>query len=88
MDSVSRFLDEHDRALEFVARNPNASPVHPEAGDQTWLFSEGRYRIFFKIVGGEEDLLIFLTHLIDNREANLPIYPGNKMPTFSESNED
>ena len=85
IEFVERFLDEHDRALRFIEQNPNASATHPATGDQSWIFGDGRYRIFFKVKRDETILSFYLIHLIDNRESNEEIYPGNKIPTFEES---
>ncbi len=85
LEQVERFLDQHDSALNFLAENPSTPAPHPVTGDQSWVFSDGRYRLFFKAVPSGAGVTIFLIHLIDNRESNLGIYPGNKIPTFSEN---
>jgi hypothetical protein len=33
---------------------------------------------------GDDTTQVFLLHIIDNREANLKIYPGNNLPTYYE----
>ncbi len=84
MVALEAFAEDHDRVLTFISENPSAPAVHPATGDQSWPFGDGRYRLFFKYVQRGKDHLIYLIHLIDNRQANLAIYPGNKMPTFDE----
>jgi hypothetical protein len=60
---VAAFLDEHDRALQFIADNPGTPAVHPTTGDQSWPFGEGRYRLFFKVVrGGAKNAAVYMTH--------------------------
>lgn len=82
--SVESFLDEHDQVLKFIADNPQSPAVHPVTGDQSWNFGSGRYRLFFRCVQAVNDLIIYLTHLIDNKEINLDIYPSNRIPTYDE----
>ncbi len=84
IDSVSYFLDQHDKVLQFIEQNPTTASPHPITGDQTWVFDEGRYRIFFKCNGSGATLIINLLHIIDNKELNQSIYPGNKIPTYDE----
>lgn len=84
LDQVSRFLDEHDQVLLFIESNPNTPTMHSLTGDQTWLFGDGRYRIFFKTALRKDGIHIYLTHLIDNRQANIDFYPDNKIPTYDE----
>ncbi len=84
LDFVSRFLESHDEVLRFITDNPGTPAVHPFTGDQTWVFGDGRYRVFFKTTHRDGELQIFLTHLIDNRQSNLGIYPDNKIPTYDE----
>lgn len=81
---VKQFLDEHDRVLKFLEHNLHTPAVHPITGDQSWVFGEGRYRLFFKTVKYKEDYNIYLTHLIDNRRLNQEIYPSNTIPTYEE----
>jgi hypothetical protein len=83
-DALEAFADEHDRVLTFISENPTTPAVHPATGDQSWPFGEGRYRLFFKYLSRGKEKLIYLIHLIDNRQANIAIYPGNKMPNFDE----
>ncbi len=78
--AVDAFLTEHDSVLEFIKNNPSTPASHPQTGDQTWPFGDGRYRIFFKFNGERIDLL----DVIDNRMSNLKIYPGNSLPTYFE----
>ena len=81
--SVGKFVDEHDRALQFIADNPSTAAAHPATGDQSWPFGDGRYRLFFKVDQRDGDhASIYMTHIIDNRQANLEIYPGNTLPTY------
>lgn len=84
IDNVSEFLDQHDKALQFVEQNPLTATAHPTTGDQSWIFGDGRYRIFFKCIKIGADLTIYLVHIIDNKELNKRIYPGNTMPTYDE----
>lgn len=82
---VSKFLDDHDRALQFIADHPDTPAVHPMTGDQSWPFGDGRYRLFFKVVRtGTKDGAIYMTHIIDNRQANLEVYQGNSLPTYQD----
>ena len=83
-EQVSQFLDDHDRVLAFLEQNPKTSAIHPVTGDQSWVFNDGRYRLFFRAVELNSELMIYLLHLIDNREANIDVYPGNKIPTYDE----
>ena len=78
--AVDFFLTEHDRVLEFLKVNPSTPAPHPQKGDQSWPFGDGRYRIFFKFNGEKIDLL----DLIDNRMSNLKVYPNNSFPTYHE----
>jgi plasmid stabilization system protein ParE len=82
VSAVENFIDAHDKALEFVAQNPNTPAVHPQTGDQSWIFGDGRYRIFFQVVSQGKETIIYFTHIIDNRRANLDFYPGNSLPTY------
>jgi hypothetical protein len=75
---VDQFLNEHDHTLAFIAKNPETPPLHPETGDRSWVTSSGQYRIFYLPTPDA----ISLTDIIDNRRANLNVYPGNSMPTF------
>lgn len=87
IEQVGSFLDEHDRVLQFIAHNPGTPANHPATGDQSWIFSDGRYRIFFRSIAGEGELHIFMTDIIDNRQANLRIYPENSLPIYQEEEE-
>jgi hypothetical protein len=84
LEQVGKFLNEHDKALKFIEQNPKTPAVHPVTGDQSWVFGEGRYRLFFKCVFKGNELIVYLTHLIDNKELNTDIYPANKIPTYDE----
>lgn len=85
VEAIVHFLDDHDRALAFLARNPETPALHPTTGDRSWVFGEGRYRLFFQAISAPfGEITLYLTHLIDNRQANLDVYPGNSMPTFDE----
>jgi hypothetical protein len=84
VELVDGFLKEHDEALLFVAENPKTPAVHPTTGDQSWIFGNGRYRFFFVVAQKEEELIVHLLHIIDNRQANLEIYPDNSLPTYEE----
>lgn len=83
--SVKTFLEAHDRALLFLSENPNVPAIHPETNEQSWNFGNGRYRLFFKRVEDQGDIIVYLIHLIDNKEVNLDVYPNNKIPTFDEN---
>ena len=78
--AMDSFLTAHDQTLEFLKDNPTTPAIHPQTGDQSWLFSEGRYRLFYKFVNNKINLI----DLIDNRMSNLKIYPNNLLPTYSE----
>ena len=84
INAVSEFLDQHDKVLQFIEQNPTTAAAHPITGDQSWVFGDGRYRIFFKCSGVKSDLIIYLIHIIDNKELNKSIYPANKIPTYDE----
>lgn len=81
---IEAFLGELDKAFVFLGQNPGAAAVNSATGDQSWPFSGGRYRIFFVAVTGGDTVQIFLTDIIDNRQANLHVYPGNSIPTYDE----
>ncbi len=78
--ALESFLDAHDNVLEFLKENPTTPAPHPQTGDQSWPFGDGRYRLFFKYDGKN----IHLLDLIDNRMSNLKVYPNNTMPTYNE----
>ena len=79
------FWDQHDRTLRFIRENPATPAAHPATGDQSWPFGDGHFRLFFKLVEGADDYkTLYLTHIIDNRQANTKVYPGNKLPTYEE----
>lgn len=83
--AVAKFVDEHDRALQFISNNPTTPAVHPATGDLSWPFGDGRYRLFFEVIGaGTKNATIYMTHIIDNRRANLQVYPGNTLPTYQD----
>ena len=82
---VEQFWNEHDRVLGFLKENPVTPAAHPTTGDQSWPFADGRYRLFFKLLKDANQSTIYLTHIIDNRQVNLLVYPGNKLPTFDET---
>lgn len=84
IDAVCEFLDQHDKVLQFIEQNPTTAAAHPTTGDQSWVFADGRYRVFFKCSGSGSDLVIYFIHIIDNKELNKNIYPGNKIPTYDE----
>lgn len=77
---VEKFLDDHDRVLEFLKENPTTPGSHLQTGEQSWPFGEGRYRLFFKIAAEK----IYLLDLIDNRMSTLMIYPNNSITTYHE----
>ena len=78
--AMEAFLTSHDNILEFLKQNPTTPSPHPQTGDQSWPFSDGRYRLFFKFNGKDIELL----DLIDNLMSNLKIYPNNVLPTYNE----
>jgi hypothetical protein len=82
IELVERFLHDHDLALQFLLDNPDTPAVHPVTGDQSWVFGDGRYRIFFRVVINRQSGAINMVHIIDNRAANLAVYPGNSLPTY------
>jgi hypothetical protein len=84
IDAVERFTHEHEKALQFICENPKTPAVHPVTGDQSWNFGDGRYRMFFRCIGDDKDMILFLTHIIDNKEINPDVYPNNKIPTYDE----
>jgi hypothetical protein len=84
IDHVGSFLDEHDQVLAFIDQNPHTPAIHPVTGDQSWVFGNGRYRLFFKAITKKTELVVYLTHVIDNRQANLEVYPQNTIPTYDE----
>ncbi len=84
IETIEKFLEEHDRVLTFISQNPKTPAVHPVTGDQSWNFGDGRYRLFFKCIKKGSELFVYLTHLIDNKEANTDVYPTNKIPTYDE----
>lgn len=84
IELVEKFLDELDQTLEFTSQNPKAPAIHSTTGDQSWVFSDGRYRLFFKATGEDDALQVFLLHIIENREANLKVYPEHNLPTYYE----
>lgn len=81
IQELKKFHEEHDRVKEFIKQNPHTPAPHPNTGDQSWPFSNGRYRLFFKLVEREEKY-IYLLDVIDNRMINKAIYPNNSMPTY------
>lgn len=84
MGLLEEFLNKHDDALNFIAQNPTTPAIHPTTGDQSWIFGEGRYRLFFKVTNSKEEVKIYFIHIIDNRQANLKVYPNNTLPTYFE----
>jgi hypothetical protein len=84
LNLIEKFLEEHDQTLNFIAQNPKTPAIHPVTGDQSWVFGDGRYRLFFRCIENKETITVYLTHLIDNKEINLDIYPENKIPTYDE----
>ncbi len=83
--ALERFWHEHDQAIRFITENPKTPAAHPATGDQSWPFADGRYRLFFKYVMTPKTKVVYLTHIVDNRRANLKIYPRNKLPTYDEN---
>ncbi|MBC75102.1 MAG: hypothetical protein CME64_03730 [Halobacteriovoraceae bacterium] len=83
IELVQKFHDEHDRVKEFIKQNPTTPAPHPSTGDQSWPFSNGRYRVFMKTVIKEEQTIVYLLDLIDNRMLNHRVYPDNSIPTYN-----
>ncbi len=77
---VESFIDAHDNVVQFIKQNPTTPAPHPKTGDQSWPFSGGRYRLFFKLTKHQ---IIYLLDVIDNRMLNKDIYPNNSMPTYT-----
>ena len=84
LELVENFLDEHDQTLIFIRQNSKTPAVHPVTGDQSWIFGDGKYRLFFRCAEAGDNTTIYLMDLIDNRELNLQVYPGNRIPTYDE----
>jgi hypothetical protein len=82
IEELEKFHDEHDRVKEFIKQNPNTPAPHPNTGDQSWPFGNGRYRLFIKVVNTKRTTTIYLLDLIDNRMLNKSFYPKNSMPTY------
>lgn len=80
INALDEFLTVHDSILEFLKDNPKTPALHPQTGDQSWPFGDGRYRLFFKYNGKDIELL----DLIDNRMSNFKVYPNNSLPTYDE----
>lgn len=78
--AMEAFLTAHDQVIEFLKENTTTPAPHPQTGDQSWPFGDGRYRLFFRIVKNNIELI----DLIDNRMSNLKIYPNNVLPTYNE----
>jgi hypothetical protein len=81
IENLEKFHEEHERVKEFIKQNPQTPAPHPNTGDQSWPFSNGRYRLFFKLVKREEGI-VYLLDVIDNRMVNTQVYPNNSMPTY------
>ncbi len=48
--AMDTFLTDHDYVLDFLKDNPTTPAPHPQTGDQSWPFGDGRYfAIKFKI---------------------------------------
>jgi hypothetical protein len=82
VELVEIFLQYHDKVLQFLLENPETPAVHPVTGDQSWVFGEGRYRVFFRVIISGLTSAIYMLHIIDNRAANQSVYPGNSIPTY------
>jgi len=81
MEELEKFHAEHGRVIGFIKQNPTTPAPHPNTGYQSWPFSNGRYRLFFKLVKGEEDM-VYLLDAIDNRMVNIEVYPDNLMSSY------
>lgn len=77
---LESFLSEHERVQQFIEQNPDTPAPHPNTGDQSWPFGNGRYRVFFKVVPNQKT--IYFLDIIDNRMLNKSTYPNNSMPTY------
>lgn len=62
MLALEVFLLSHDNILEFLKQNPTTPAHHPQTGDQSWPFADGRCPLFFKFNGKDIKLL----DLVDN----------------------
>jgi hypothetical protein len=81
--ALQAFSVEHGRVLTFIRDNPETPAVHPVTGDQSWPFGDGRYRLFFKRAKVTPDVTrLYMVHVIDNRRANVAVYPNNRMPGY------
>ena len=50
-DLLEEFLTDHDKVLDFIKENPKTPAPHPQTGDQSWPFGNGRYRLFLNLKG-------------------------------------
>ncbi len=50
MLAMEAFLASHDNILEFLKQNPTTPPCHPQTGDQSWPFADGRYAYFSNLM--------------------------------------
>jgi mRNA-degrading endonuclease RelE of RelBE toxin-antitoxin system len=82
VDEIKKFHTEHERIKEFIKQNPNTPAPHPNTGDQSWPFSNGNYRLFFKVVKSDEEVILYLLDVIDNRILNKSYYPNNSIPSY------
>ncbi len=84
IDLVEQFLDEHDKILDFLKDNPLTAATHPTTGDRSWPFANGRYRLFYVVKNVDSQTSLYLLDIIDNRQANLKVYPGNSIRSYFE----
>ena len=85
VEAVNIFLREHDEFLQFISEHPFTPAQHPKTQKQSWPLGDGRYRVFFKAIQDKpEGVSIYLTHIIDNKQANLEVYPNNTITTYEE----
>jgi hypothetical protein len=82
VDEIKKFHTEHERVKEFIKQNPYTPAPHPNTGDQSWPFGNGNYRLFFKAVKSDEQVILYLLDVIDNRMLNKAYYPSNSIPTY------
>lgn len=80
---VGKFLDAMDEAVAWIESNFD-TPKAESSGDRSWPFfrdSKGkfRYRIAY-ILDKNKDII--LKRVIDNREANLDLFPVHKLDTY------
>jgi hypothetical protein len=85
ISDVEAFDQEHRLILDFLSKNPNAPALHFLTGDRSWPSHTGRYRVFFNLTSDlNKNHVIYMTDIIDNKQANLALFPSHEIPTFHE----